>query len=74
MFILKIQNIWVFERISGEQGIVIAKNRELAIKKLKNVYKDVDEALDRDEMFLYRADSEENYGDVYILRTGISQR
>lgn len=71
MFNIKIKNIWTYERISGEQGFVIAKNEKQAITKLKNVYDDVEKALKENEMWLFRADSGEKHGDVYITRIGI---
>lgn len=41
-------DIWVYERESGDCGIVIAETYRNAIDELKKVYTDIDERLDRE--------------------------
>lgn len=58
---------WVYERIdNGDKGFVLAKNYESAIKKLKTIYDNVDEAMENEQMFVFDIGHIEVKGDVFI--------
>lgn len=58
--------VWVYERIDGDKGFVLAANYESAIMKLKGVYDNVDEAMESEQMFVFDIEHAEVKGDVFI--------
>lgn len=58
--------VWVYERIDGDKGFVLASSYESAIRKLKGVYDNVDEAMENEQMFVFDIEHAEVKGDVFI--------
>lgn len=57
---------WIYERIDGDKGFVLAKNYEDAVKRLKKVYDNVDEALETEQMFIFDTTKIDIKGTVFI--------
>lgn len=58
---------WVYERIdNGDKGFVLAKSYESAIKKLKTIYNNIDEAMENEQMFVFDLSKIEIKNDVFI--------
>ena len=58
---------WVYERIdNGDKGFVLAGSYDSAIKKLKTVYNNVDEAMENEQMFVFDLSKIEIKNDVFI--------
>lgn len=67
--------MWVYERVDGDKGFVIAKNRDEAIDKLDKHYpyaRETIEETDRDEggcyypMYLYDSSAATIDGDIFV--------
>ena len=68
----QLKNVWVFENVcSGEQGFVIADDKDDAIRKLTNVYPNIWEEIATENVFLHKSDGKCN-GDVYVTRLSLS--
>lgn len=58
---------WVYERIdNGDKGFVLARSYDSAIKKLKTVYNNIDEAMENEQMFVFDLSKIEIKNDVFI--------
>lgn len=58
---------WIYERIDGgDKGFVLAKSYESAIKKLKTIYDNVDEAMENEQMFVFDLSNIEIKNNVFI--------
>ncbi len=58
---------WVYERIdNGDKGFVLAKSYDSAIKKLKTIYNNIDEAMENEQMFVFDLSKIEIKNDVFI--------
>lgn len=58
--------MWVYEIVDGDKGFVIANSREEAINKLRVRYQDIDELLNRDDMYVYDAEHSVIIGDIFV--------
>lgn len=61
--------MWVYERIEGDKGFVLAKSKQDAIRKLSCYYTDTEEALANETMYVYGTDRTEIHEDLDLYVT-----